>query len=595
MSSSEQSDPKASLWSGLKAIYALMTPARQRQFLLLLLLMFVGAFAELGTIGAVMPFLALLASGAETDDPWLALVPGLLRGAHPLLITASVFIFLATVAGLVRLRLLHSSRSFIFQLGHELMVEIQRRLLSQPFSFHVHRNTNTLLTALHKTEILVADVLLPLMNAVVGGVIAIFVVVILLFVDPLTTLVVAAAFTVTYVLISLFGQKRLLACSMIVETAYDDRLKVVQESLGGVRDVILDNSQQVYLRDFASIDAKLARARATLQIVSMAPRYLIETVGIIVIASIAFLLVHRHAGIAATLPILGALALGGQRLLPLVQNIYAGWTAARGQESLFGQMVELLSLPLSERAADEATALKLSRGIALDDVTFVYPTRSRPALHRVSLTIPRGTMLALVGPTGSGKSTLVDVLMGLLEPNAGRILIDEVPLSAATVLKWHRSVAHVPQSIFLADASIERNIALSLPEARLDHDRIVESAKTAQLHDFIMSLPEGYDTYVGERGIRLSGGQRQRLGIARAIYKGAPILVLDEATSALDDLTETAVIAALEQLRGEGRTIIIVAHRQSTLRHCDVVARLEHGRLVEFRALRDTSAKQRRS
>jgi ATP-binding cassette subfamily B protein len=209
-------------------------------------------------------------------------------------------------------------------------------------------------------------------------------------------------------------------------------------------------------------------------------------------------------------------------------------------------------------------------------------------LDEISLTIPRASMLALVGSTGSGKSTLVDVIMGLLQPGAGRILIDEIPLTETSRRQWHRSVAHVPQSIFLADASIARNIALSLPDEAADEWRIVEAAKIAQLHDFVLSLPGGYDTYVGERGIRLSGGQRQRLGIARAVYKNAPILILDEATSALDEATEAAVIEALEELRREGRTIIIVAHRASTVSRCDKVVRLHEGRLVEDTTTRES-------
>jgi ATP-binding cassette subfamily B protein len=191
-------------------------------------------------------------------------------------------------------------------------------------------------------------------------------------------------------------------------------------------------------------------------------------------------------------------------------------------------------------------------------------------------------MVALVGATGSGKSTLVDVIMGLLQPQTGTILIDDVPLSVATQHRWHRSIAHVPQSIFLADASIGRNIALSLPGGPADHERVIDAARQAQLHDFIASLPAGYETYVGERGVRLSGGQRQRLGIARAIYKDAPVLILDEATSALDEATEAAVIGTLDKLRRDGRTIIIVAHRRSTIRHCDLVARLDHGQIVDL-------------
>jgi ATP-binding cassette subfamily B protein len=221
--------------------------------------------------------------------------------------------------------------------------------------------------------------------------------------------------------------------------------------------------------------------------------------------------------------------------------------------------------------------------ISFDQVSFSYPSRPKSrAIDNISFDIGRGSMVALVGETGGGKTTLADLLMGLIEPTAGQILVDGVPLDVTNAGRWQGAIAHVPQSIFLADATIARNIALSLPDMKLDHDRVVDAARKAQLYDFVCSLPEGFDTHVGERGIRLSGGQRQRLGIARAIYKNTPILVFDEATSALDDLTETAVITALEELRREGRTIIIVAHRLSTIRRCDLVARLDRGRLVEL-------------
>jgi ABC-type multidrug transport system fused ATPase/permease subunit len=253
--------------------------------------------------------------------------------------------------------------------------------------------------------------------------------------------------------------------------------------------------------------------------------------------------------------------------------------------SIASQVVELLRLPVPDGKEEEigVEPLAMNDGIRLDGLSFSYPAaRALPAIQDVSMEVPRGSMLALVGQTGSGKTTLADLLMGLVEPSAGQLLIDDVSLSSRNAQRWQRNIAHVPQSIFLTDSTIARNIALSLPHSPPDAARIVDAARKAQLHEFIASLPNGYETHVGERGVRLSGGQRQRLGIARAIYKDAPVLVLDEATSALDELTEGAVLDALQQLRKEGRTIIIVAHRFSTIRHCDLVARLDHGRLAAF-------------
>lgn len=566
------------LWTGLKAIYARMSETRRRQLFVVLVLMLFGAVAELGTIGAVIPFLALLAkSDGQTHASVLArMVPGSIA----LKVAATTFILFAVLAGVVRLALARSTRRFIFRLGHELTVEIQRRVLFQPLTFHIHRNTSTLLTSLNKTESLVYDILLPLMHAVIGGTIALCIIVLLLFVAPLTALAVAGAIALTYGVVSALLRKQLSANSGVVETSYDARLQVVQESLGGIRDVIVDNSQSTYLQEFKSIDSRLADARATNQFIALAPRYAIEMVGMIVIAGVAIIAAGQPGGVTVALPALGALALGAQRLLPLLQEVYSGWSTLEGQRSTFGQIIELLCLPVEEPSDRVVAPLEPQRGIALDNVSFAYATRDRRALDEVCLTIPRGSMLALVGRTGSGKSTLLDVLMGLLQPQQGRILIDDAPLGRDMERRWHRSIAHVPQSIYLADTSIARNIALSLPGPP-NHDRIVESARKAQLHDFVVSLPQAYETIVGERGVRLSGGQRQRLGIARALYKEAPVFILDEPTSALDDVTERSVISALEVLRREGRTIIIVAHRLSTIRHCDTVARLEQGKLVE--------------
>lgn len=567
------------LWTGLKAIYARMLPRRRRQFYLVLSLMLCGAVAELATIGAVIPFLAaLVKSPGSRPAQFLA---DLFPEANLLLVATVVFIIFAVVSGLVRLALVRSTRKFIFRLGHELTVEIQRRVLLQPLTFHIQRNSSTLLAALGKTESLVYDILLPLMHAVTGGAIALCILILLLFVAPLTILAVAAAFVIIYGLISAISRRRLAANSAIMETAYDARYQVFQESLGGIRDVIVDNSQSTYLNEFDRIDGQLADARATSQFITLAPRYVIETVGMIAIAAITLFSADRSGGVTAALPVLGALALGAQRLLPLAQEVYSSWSTLEGQRSTFQQIIELLSLPVEEPRSEDVASLELKREITLEKVTFSYAARGHLALDEVSLTIPSGTMLALIGPTGSGKSTLLDILMGLLAADGGTILIDDVPLGPSTARRWHRSIAHVPQSIFLADSTIARNIALSLPSHPADHGRIVDAARKAQLHDFVMSLPAGYETAVGERGVRLSGGQRQRLGLARAIYKNAPVMILDEATSALDDETEAAVIDALQALRSEGRTIIVVAHRLSTIRHCDLVARLDHGRLVQ--------------
>jgi ATP-binding cassette subfamily B protein len=278
------------------------------------------------------------------------------------------------------------------------------------------------------------------------------------------------------------------------------------------------------------------------------------------------------------LPILGALALGAQRLLPLMSQLYSGWANVAISRPIIGEVAALASLPLAADADHPIAPLPFNVSVQLDQVSFHYADRAGPALHEISLVIPKGARVAIVGKTGSGKSTLADLLMGLIEPSEGRVIVDGVAPTGGRLKSWRRSIAHVPQAIFLADASIAANIALG---TQLDVQRVERAAEIAQLADFIGSLPDGFDTEVGERGVRLSGGQRQRLGLARAIYKDSPVLVLDEATSALDEATEAAFLRALDELGAEGRTIIIIAHRRSTVDGCDLVLRLDHGRLVE--------------
>jgi ABC-type multidrug transport system fused ATPase/permease subunit len=580
--------PQPRLWAGLRELYGTLTPQRRRQFYFVLVLMFAGALAELATIGAVLPFLSLLADPDRIGRiPALAATfnaVGAVTNSERLLAATVLFIVLAIVTAIVRLQLTWSSQNFIFRLGHELAVNIQRRILLQPYTFHINQNTSALIASLEKVGTLVYYVLLQLMQAAIAVIISIFIIAALIYVDPFTALVSAAAFGLIYLLVSVLMRRRLDRNSNIIGSTWDERVKIVQESLGGIRDVIIDGSQAVYLEAFRKIDDRFSNAKTNTAFIGAAPRFIIESLGMSLIAVLAIIMAARQGGLAAALPILGALALGAQRLLPMLQQIYVSWSVAVGNQSLIDQVLELVRLPVDERATEteHIAPLPFRREIRLENVSFAYPSRRASALDDVSFEVLRGQRVALIGKTGSGKSTLADLLMGLLDPTEGRITVDGVPLTRENRRNWQRSIAHVPQAIFLADASIARNIALGVPAERIETDRVIEAAKKAQLDEFVRSLPEGYDSFVGERGIRLSGGQRQRLGIARAIYKEAPVLVLDEATSALDDATEADVMRALDELGQEGRTIILIAHRLSTISRADLVIRLENGRLVEL-------------
>jgi ABC-type multidrug transport system fused ATPase/permease subunit len=579
------------LWAGLRELYMRLSSARHREFMVLVGFMFLGGIAELATIGSIIPFLALVSpQGGTVHLPRsLAMIAaiGPAVGLSGVVATATVFAAFAIVAGLIRLELSWLTQHFVNRTGHELALDVQRRILSQPYSFHVEQHSSSFISATDKVEIVVFDLGLPLLQTIIAVFVGLFLVAALLAINPLATIVATITFGLVYVIVATLVGKRLDANSAVVGTTYHHRLRVEQESLGGIRDVIIDNSQAMHLDMLDRVNSQLVRARATTNFMAQAPRSIVEAAGVIVIVVIAVVLSRQAGGIALAIPFLGALAVGAQRLLPLIQTAYAGWSVGIANRSIVGQIVELLRLPVPPD--DERLApLPLKDRIRFDAVSFSYPGRPHaPAIDSVSFEISRGSMVAFTGRTGSGKTTLADLLMGLVQPTSGRILIDQLPLTPETAPRWRKSIAHVAQTIFLADSSIAANVALSKGSEPPDLERVAQALKIAQLDEFVASLPDGHETVVGERGIRLSGGQRQRLGLARAIYKDAPVLVLDEATSALDDLTESKVVETLQELKESGRTIVIIAHRMSTISKCDLIVKLDEGRLANSGSIAD--------
>ena len=300
----------------------------------------------------------------------------------------------------------------------------------------------------------------------------------------------------------------------------------------------------------------------------------------VVIAALAYVLSQQVGGISSALPVLGLLALGAQRLLPSLQQLYVSWASIVGSQASIEDILKLLDQPLPEVQQELIPSqYSFQQDVRFDSVHFRYNNDGPWVLKGLNLVIKKGSRVGLVGSTGSGKSTTLDLLMGLLMPTEGNILIDGEPVSGKYLRDWQRSIAHVPQSIFLADTSLAENIAFGIPLDKIDLGRVKIAARQAQIADYIESRPEGYKTYVGERGIRLSGGQRQRIGIARALYRQASVLVLDEATSALDNTTEQLVLDAMGTLSSE-LTVVLIAHRLTTVRHCDVIIELEHGKVV---------------
>ena len=560
------------------ALFRLLSTARRRQFGLTLLLMLAGAAAEMVTIGAALPFLALVA------DPGSGLVPARLvafleaLGGSPVVGAAVLLIVAALASSLVRLGLTWGSQRFVMAAGHDMAAAVFGRMLRQPYAQQVRRNSSTTLAAIEKVHGIVFGLLQPAMQGLIAAFIALCVFGLLLAIDVRAAGIAAVSVTLAYVSVSLLVRPRLRRNSAALAGTQVERTRTVQEGLGGIRDIILDRSEALFEAKFAEFDSRYRRAVAANQFVAGAPRFVVEAAGLVAIALVTLAMSLEPGGVVKAIPVLGALALGAQRLLPLLQQAYYGWSLASGNFQAFRDVIELMETPVPE-PEPAAEPLPFERELVLDKVGFRYP-EGRFALAGIDLRIRAGEHVGITGSTGGGKSTLLDLMMGLLDPDEGTISVDGRPLDPARRRAWQAGLAHVPQSIYLADDTIAANIAFPRLAEGLDRARLEAAVRAAQLESFLAGLPQGLDTYVGERGVRLSGGQRQRIGIARALYRRPRLLILDEATSALDEATEAAVLAALQGLRGD-LTLVTVAHRATTLAACDRLIRVEGGRVRE--------------
>jgi ATP-binding cassette subfamily B protein len=308
------------------------------------------------------------------------------------------------------------------------------------------------------------------------------------------------------------------------------------------------------------------------------------------IAALALVLSINYGGIQSSLPLLGVLALSAQRLLPALQQAYNAWTAIKGHQSSLNEVITLLDLPVESNPLAENDIVEFSNSIELVNVCFSYDEGSNLTLNNVSLRINSGERIGIIGSTGSGKSTLVDILMGLLAPTSGKMLIDQLEMRQSTLVNWRKKIAHVPQNIFLTDGSIRENISFGVSEGEIDDSRIKLAAECASLSLVIDRMPNGYNSLIGERGVFLSGGERQRLGIARALYKDSTLIVLDEATSALDSETEKKVIDSIEDLSSK-KTVIMIAHRLSTVKNCDRIYVMKNGEIVDWGSYEEIALK----
>ncbi len=542
--------------------------------------MLTGSFAEVLSIGAVLPFLAVLVAPDRVFA--LPLVGGWVSSLEPNVDRtwwfSLTFVILLLISTALRLLLAWVSQGFAQQASLDLAKLAFHKLVHQPYEFYVRQHSSEIIARFELIYGTTQGVLVSGVQALISGLIASMLILFLLAVNPFVAVVAAGVLVGAYGLALLAVRRTLSMNSAVIENAWTKRVRNVQEALGAIRDILLDRTQPVFESSFADNAARLTRALRLNNYLTNAPRIIVDLVGVLLIIGLALALSREPGGLVAAIPTLGALALAGQRLIPLLSQGYNGWSQVRSNQAALRSVAEFINLPVAEASSGRPSANPpFASEIVFDGVSFGYAERPE-VLDGISFRVAAGERIGIVGPTGSGKSTLIDVILGLLPPTFGQISIDGQILTPRRYAWWQRQIAHVPQTIYLSDDSIASNIALGVPSSDIDHVRVQEAAKAADMHAFIQTLPLGYATECGERGARLSGGQRQRIGIARALYKRATVLLLDEATSSLDNASERSVMSAVNRLPAN-LTIIIVAHRLSTLAECDRILCLENGRI----------------
>lgn len=575
----------------LQRLWPHINSARRWQLSLFFALMVATSFAEVLSIGALFPFLSILSAPHQLSS--VPIVSAMMDtfgfgGAKDLLLFVTIAFGVAVFfAGVMRILLLWTSTKISYAIGADLSMSIYQRTLYQPYQVHLASNSSEVVNAIATKTSSVITTLLMVLNLASSVVMLSVIMSALIFISPLVAFTALGGFGLIYLVLTLVTRKLRIEDSQRMAQESTKVIRLLQEGLGGIRDVLLDGNQAMHCQLYREADSSLRCAQRRSLFVSQSPRYGVEAFGMVLIATIAYLITQQSNGDRSALPVLGALALGAQRLLPVLQQAYASWSTIQSGVASLADAIELLERPLPLRTEEFPTqVISFKHSIRLNQLSFRYGPELPWVLRGIDLEIVKGSRIGFIGTTGEGKSTLLDIIMGLLLPSKGTFEIDGEPLSEINMRLWQRRIAHVPQTIFLSHSSIEENIAFGVPKDKLDVELVRRVARLAQIADVIEAWPMKYQTVVGERGVRLSGGQRQRIGIARALYKKADIIIFDEATSALDTETEQAVMNSIQEL-SHNVTLIMVAHRLTTLRNCEKIIELSEGRIKRIWTYQD--------
>lgn len=570
----------------LKKLLDLLTPHERRRALLLLVMILIMALLDVIGVASIMPFMAVLSNPelVETNAILAAVYAGLgFSDIQSFMFFLGVMVFMALVVSLA-----FKALTTYAQLRFTLMREysIGRRLiegyLHQPYTWFLNRHSAELgKNVLSQVVQIIHGAMIPVMTVITQGAVALVILALLIITDPKLALIVGAGLGVAYGLIFYIVSGFLSRIGGESVEANRNRYTAVSEAFGAAKELKVSGLEHVYVTRFSQPAKTFARHQASVSVVAQLPSFVLEAVAFGGMLLVVLYLMADSGGIATALPIIALYAFAGYRLMPALKQIYSCFSQLRysapALDELHADFVGLAPVLPSDH---KATPMELTRAITLKGISYTYPTAHQPVLQDLTLNIPACSTIGLVGTTGSGKTTTVDMILGLLEPEQGRVEVDGVDIDASNRRAWQKSIGYVPQQINLIDDTVAANIALGVEPAQLDLAAMERASRIANLHDFVVNeLPNGYDTTVGERGVRLSGGQRQRIGIARALYHNPQVLILDEATSALDNLTEQVVMEAVHNL-GHEITIILIAHRLTTVRECDQILLLNQGRVT---------------
>jgi len=566
----------------LRKTWALFTERERRKAGWMLVLVVLMALAETLGVLSIMPFLSVLSRPALIhENPLLqsAYTHWSFRNERGFILALGlVSITLVVASSLFKTLTLHTLNRFVHLERHSISSRLLSRYLHQPYEFFLSRNSSILgKNLLSEVDQILFELIQPLSQLFAQGAIVLAMALLIFLYDPLTAIGIVLVLSLLYGAIYGLVRKRLTRIGCERQAANGVRYQAANEALSGIKDVKITHSATAYQAQFEKASRLYSRHMATNDTLSQSPLYLVEATGYSMLIVVALVLLLRSNDIAHVLPALGLYGFAAYRMLPAAQVMYRGFAKLRVSSAALESIHRDLALP-DEPAATGTSILVPQHEIRLQGIRYAYPsTPDKPVLDSFELAIPANTSVGITGKSGVGKSTVMDLLLGLLHPQAGTLSIDGVAVDAGNVAAWQRAIGYVPQHIFLADASVAENIAFGVPREKIDMQAVERATRAAQIHDFVVNeLSRGYDTNVGDRGIRLSGGQRQRIGIARALYRDPPVLFLDEATSALDAQTEEALNEAIRKLSGS-KTIVVIAHKQASLEFCGKATRIDLG------------------